>query len=116
MKRIHIASFITAIFTALTLFFGIGAGHSLISAQSMHTVEKEVANQCQSICPPVLNEKQRTPQFAEDDADPDPFPFLTIDPNQYVSILYAVAISVLSLSFLRRRPPDLVALYAKYRF
>lgn len=116
MKQIRILSFITATFTALALFFGIGAGHSLISARSMHGVEKEATTQCQSICPTVLNEKQKTPQVDEDDADPDPFPFLSLDTSQYVSTLYAVVISALILSFLRRRPPDLVALYANYRF
>ena len=116
MKQIRKFSLITAIFTALALFFGIGPGHSLINAQAMHAIEKNATTQCQSVCPPVLNEKQRTPQVDEDDADPDPFPFLSLDPSQYVAVLYAVAISALTLSFLRRRPPDLVALYANYRF
>lgn len=116
MKQIRIFSFIMVVFTALALFVGIGSGHSLINPQSMHAMEKESATQCQSLCPPLLHEKQKTPQVDEDDADPDPFPFLALNPSQYVTILYAVAISALTLLYLRRRPPDLVVLYANYRF
>lgn len=116
MKHTRFIRYITATFTAMVLLFGIGAGHSLISAQSMHAVEKEVANQCQSICPPLLNEKKKTPQAEEDDADPYPFPFLATNPSQYIVALYAVLISALTLSFLRRRPPDLVTLHVNYRF
>ena len=116
MKHIRKFSFITAIFTALTLFFGIGPGHSLINAQSTHAMQKESVTQCQTICPPLLNEKQKTPQVDEDDADPDPFPFLSLDPSQYIAALYTIALGALMLSFLQRRPPDLVALYANYRF
>lgn len=116
MKQTRILSFVIAIFTALALFFGIGPGHSLIAAQSAHSMPvQETTTQCQSICPPVLNEKQKTPQVDEDDADPDPFPFLSLDPSQYVATLYTVALSALMLSFLQRRPPDLVLLYANYR-
>lgn len=116
MKQTRIIGFITATFTAIVLLFGISAGHLLISAQSMHVVEKEAATQCQSVCPPLLNEKNKTPQIDKDDADPDPFPLLALALSQYTSTLYAVIISALTLSFLSRRPPDLVALYANYRF
>lgn len=117
MNQTRILVFISAIFTALTLFFGVGPGHSLIAAQSTHSMPvQEASTQCQSICPPVLNEKYKTPQVDEDDVYPDPFPFLSLVPNQYITALYIIALGVLMLSILQRRPPDLVALYTNYRF
>lgn len=116
MKQTRIISFTMTIFTALALLFGIGPGHSLMSTQSVRAAEKEATTQCQSICPPLLNEKKKTPQVDEDDTTPDPFPLLSLASSQHVAILYVVIISALALSFLSRRPPDLVALYANYRF
>lgn len=116
MKQIRVYGLITSVFTALALLFGISAGHLLISSGSIHALEKEATAQCQPICPPLLNEKQKTPQANEDNADPDQFAFLSLASSQFVLTPYIIAISALILSFLRRRPPDLVALYANYRF
>jgi len=79
-------------------------------------MQKEATTQCQSTCPPFLSEKQKTPQVDEDGADPDPLPFQPLDIARYAMLLYSVLFSALALLFLRRRPPDLVALYANYRF
>lgn len=115
MTKKYTLSFIAPVFIALALLFGVGPGHSLLSAQPMHATEKETMAQCQSICPPILNEEQITARVEHDDAEPNPFPLQSLGSSQYTSILYAVVLSALTLSFLRRRPPDLAALYATYR-
>lgn len=118
MNRMRIISFITAVLASLTILFGVGPGHSLLARQSApHGMQTgETSAQCQSICPPVLNEKQANAQIDKDEAEPEPLPFLTIDLSRYMAILYAVIVSALALSYLRRRPPDLITLYVNYRF
>lgn len=115
MRVRRLFNFFIATFTTLALFFGIGAGHSITANQLMHGMSEETTAQCQSICPPLINEKQRTPQVNEDDTDPSPFPFQPIDQDLYIGFIYSVLLSVLALFFLQRRPPDLVLVYNNWR-
>lgn len=115
MKHTRLISFITASITALVLFFGVGPMHSLFSSWTMHSTQREPTIQCQSICPNVLNEKQKTPQVDEDDADPDPLPFQALPIARYATLLYAVLMSALALQFLQRRPPDLLVRHGLLR-
>lgn len=69
---------------------------------------------CQTACPPMLNEKQKTPQFDEDDTDPDPLPFTLLAPVLSKATIYAVLFSALALLFYQRRPPDKLALNSIY--
>lgn len=70
---------------------------------------------CQTACPPLLNEKQKAPQFDEDDADPDPLPFTLLAPLLSQTTIYAVLFSALVLLFYQRIPPDKLALNSIYR-
>lgn len=116
MRHIRKLNFFAAVFTALALFFGIGPGHSLINAQSMHSMSNESLAQCQSVCPPTLTQKQKTPEMnEEDDDEPEPMPLQLVPTAKYVNILYAVLLSVLALQFLQRRPPDLLVQHGYLR-
>lgn len=117
MKNIKPISLIIGVFTALALFFGVGPGHVLLVAQNPHSAHQSKSQQqCQSACPPLVNEKHRSPQVEEDEAKPDPFITLAEDSARYATVLYSVLFAVLMLAYLRRRPPDIFALQVTFRF
>ena len=103
--------FFIATFTGLALFIGVGSAHPWISA---HAASSKSASECQTMCPPLLSEKQKTPQFEEDEADPDPLPLQLKVPVSYLETLYAVLFTALVWRFLQQRPPDLLKLQAQY--
>ncbi|MBA3758036.1 hypothetical protein H0X10_00160 [Candidatus Saccharibacteria bacterium] len=117
MKHLSLTSLIIGVLASLGMLFGTGSGHALLTQSSpSHGMDGgESSKQCQSICPPVLSEKQRNPTIQEDDTDPNPLPFWSLPLPRHTSLIYAVAMIALALAFLRRRPPDLVAIYGNWR-
>lgn len=112
MKRARPITILTSLLTAIALFFGTGPGHAVLgNMSSAHVMEKE-AVQCQSICPPALNQQQKTPEVDEDDKTPAPLPFSGQLLAPLFSGMVALLISTLALQYLLRRPPDLLATYA----
>lgn len=117
MKRIRLVGLGIALFASLTMVLGIGPGHTLLAQQSMsHGIQAgESSVQCQSICPPLLNERHMGIAVQEEDADPDPLPFWAAEIDQLALLSYLVLFGALAYLFLQRRPPDLVVLYANIR-
>lgn len=111
MRYKNLLHFVVATLTLLTLFWSVSSGHVMTNASSMP--HQEMSN-CQSVCPPLLNEKQKTPQV-DDAADPDPFSPAILSPMLSQTTIYAVLFSTLALLFLQRRPPDKLALNSIYR-
>ena len=105
--------FFAVTLTGLTLFIVVGSSHPWISS---HSTGHKGASECQTMCPPLLSEKQKTPQFEDDEADPDPLPLQLTVPASYLETLYVVLFSVLVWQFLQRRPPDIVKLQSAYLF
>ena len=106
-----------ALATGLILVLGIGAGHSLLmqQAKSHEGMKMNHNNPCQSICTPMVNGKQQQPQIKEEDNDP--YPAFAILQNQLLltNFTYSLALAVLMWAFLKRRPPDLILEYGKFR-
>lgn len=117
MKRTRIFSLIIALFAGLTILFGVGSGHSLLSQQSMSHGSQtgETSAQCLTTCPPLLNQQQKASSEDKDEADPDPLPYWAAESDQLATLSYLVLFSALAFMFLQRRPPDLVVLYANRR-
>lgn len=97
--------------------FGIGPGHGLLAQQSqVHSTQTgEASVKCQSICPPLMNAAKKIQQVMEDDAEPDPVPFWQLQIQQFATVIYMAALSVLAFKLLLRRPPDLVLQYSNWR-
>lgn len=117
MKRTRIFSLIIALLAGLTVLFGVGSGHSLLSQRSMsHSSHAaETPAQCLSVCPPLLNQQQKVSSTDKDEADPDPLPYWAAESDQFAALSYLVLFSALAFRFLQRKPPDLVVLYANIR-
>jgi len=112
---------VVALSSSLTLFFGIGAGHTIAAVTSMHDTmnQKMTTNQCQSSCTPQSSTVLASQKSeAEIDKDKDPQPaepyYLAFRDIGWTTIL-AVAAAYL-LRYLRWRPPDLFKLNVNYRF
>lgn len=107
------------VITALSLVIFLGVGHatSMLSSQQMHHGQPsaDMANHCQSACPPLLKEENKTSPIREDDEEPDPLPFTAVNLAAFSSYLYIVLFAALVLAYLRQRPPDLLAAYSLRR-
>lgn len=106
------------VFAGLMAFFGAEHGSLAMSSPSMpHSGQKtaEIANHCQLACPLRRQEDNQTIVNREEDDEPEPFPFAAILSPAYLNYLYFLALKVLTLAFLRRRPPDLLAAYSLFR-
>ncbi len=114
-KKLH--KLLLALATGLVLVLGVGAGHSLLMQQTMphDSMKMSHNNPCQSVCAPMVNGKQQQPQIEEEDNDP--YPAFAILKNQLVltNFAYSLAFAVLFWAYLKRRPPDLILEYGKFR-
>ena len=118
MGQIRIKKLIAALAVSLITFIGIGSGHAFVMQQAPPShggMQMNHKIECQSICSTFLNQKLQTPQFDEDDADPNPIYAWLDSPLILTNFIYALALTVLLWSFLRRRPPDLTLLYGNFR-
>lgn len=106
-----ILHFLAATLTFLTLFWSVGSGHMMANGSSM---PHNNLSTCQTACPPLLNEKPKTPQFDEDKADPNSLPFTPPPPVLSQTTTYLVLFGALTLLYLQRRPPDKLALNSIY--
>jgi hypothetical protein len=117
MRR-QLLAVIVGVSSLFTLLFGVGAGHSLLSASMMPDMGKQMTqNQCQSSCTPQANNVIDSQRTVINDKDIEPQP---IEPY-YLAFMGVGWSLVLSLGFyllwyLRWKPPDLISLYGVYRF
>lgn len=114
MKRLLQLNPLNMAFLAFVLLFGTGLSHEVMSMPAGHAMEKETT-QCQSICPPVLSDNQRTPEADKDDAYPDPLAFRAPNLAAYFSYMSAILLALLAYCMLIRRPPDLQVAYSLRR-
>lgn len=117
MRQIRLRKLFIAFATGLILFLGIGTGHSLLMQQAMPHEGMKMShnNPCQSVCAPFVSEKQQSPQVEEDDTDPNPVFAQLVNSRLLASSTYTLALAVLLWAFLKRRPPDLILEYGKFR-
>lgn len=113
-KKLH--RVLITLATGMILVLGVGAGHSLLMQQTMphESTKMSHSNQCQSVCAPMVNGKQQ-PQVDEDDNDPYPSPAILQNQIILTNFSYSLALAVLLWAFLKRRPPDLILEYGKFR-
>lgn len=112
MKKLFIA------FAAgLTLFLGIGSGHSLLMQQATPHEGTKMShnNPCQPVCAPMVSGKQQPTQIEKDDTDPNPVFAKLVNPQLLSNFTYTLALAVLLWAFLKRKPTDLILEYGKFR-
>lgn len=115
MPQIRFHSFLMTFASGLVLFFGIGLSHVLLSGQSTAHGTSEIASQCQSTCPPIIKEGTLQSEFVNDENDPPFTPAIFSLSAADVNALYLFALIVISLAYLRSRPPDLLIQFAYRR-
>lgn len=121
MKRVSLPKLILALSSGLTLFFGVGVGHTLAAATTMQGMmsQKMPTGQCQSSCTPQSSTTLAIQKSdIELDKDKEPRP---AEPY-YLAFMGVGWTTVITLAaaylfgYLRWRPPDLYKLNVAYRF
>lgn len=118
LRQIRKRYYISLVFAGLVALFGAGNGSMFMSSLSMPDgghKPVEMASHCQSACPMQVKEDNQPVQIRAEDEDPDPIQFRVAIAPTYLNSLYGLALCVLAWSFLRRRPPDLLANYSIFR-
>lgn len=118
MQLINVRKLVLAVFTGIIMLFGIGAGHSLVSAKviSGHSMASmETSSQCQSFCPPVLLEQSKKIAVDENEVEPNPIPFWLDIKVAMPFVSYIVLFGSLGFIYKLRRPPDLHICFANIR-
>lgn len=115
MRQTDITKILFSILLGLSLLGGLGPSHNLFGEKSVPPSIRahDAVAQCQTACPPSINERKMTLRPQQKDIDPDPFPSPSLMSYQQASSsFYALALVTLALLLLQRRPPDLLTLYA----
>lgn len=119
MRPIRLHKLFIAFAVGLTVFLGIGTGHPLLMQQARpHDAMKMSHNSpCQSVCTTVVSNKhkQPAPLAEEDDGDPNPVFAQLVSSQLLANFTYVMALAMLLWAFLKRRPPDLILKYGKFR-
>jgi hypothetical protein len=117
MMRQRLLTAVVGVASFFTLLFGVGAGHSMLTATAMPNMGKQMPQgQCQSSCTPQSNTAIDSQKTVIEDKDIEPQP---AEPY-YLAFMgvgwsLVLLLSVYLLRHLHWRPPDLYKLNSVYR-